>query len=79
MPQKLKVDALFKKAGCGSKTTKLGHYQKWASFFLIWTMNTGGYFFYGLFFYEKIPKYQCIFEKDADTFNDNNWVTCIPA
>lgn len=51
------IDRLLEQAGCGSKKTPLGKYQKICVFLLIFTMNTQGFFFYGLPFWEKIPKY----------------------
>ena len=36
-------------------------------------MNTQGFFFYGLPFWEKIPKYQCLFEGET---RDDFWRPC---
>ena len=43
---------------------------------MIYTMNTGGYLFYGLAFYERIPLMECLFIKDGDRAED--WKRCVP-
>ena len=50
------VDLLLEMNGSGSKMESLGRYQLLAVILIIFTMNTGGYLFYGLAFYERIPK-----------------------
>ena len=49
------VDLLLEMNGSGSKMESLGRYQMMAVVLMIYTMNTGGYLFYGLAFYERIP------------------------
>ena len=69
------IDVLFEKAGCGSKTTKMGLYQKVSAFLMLLTMNSGGLFFYGIPFYEKIPTYLCSDGK-MDQNGKQIWFNC---
>ena len=59
------IEQLYEQAGCGSATTSLGCYQYIALILIIGTINTGGYFFYGLAYYELIPKFKCMYEVDV--------------
>ena len=51
------VETLYRQTGSGSATRPLGFYQKLFIVILIASLNTGGFFFYGLFYWEKIPEY----------------------
>ena len=42
--------------------------------FMSVTMNSSGFFYYGIPFYEKIPKYQCQYISAIDT-----WTECTAA
>lgn len=65
------IETLIYMAGAGSKKEGLGIYQKKVALVMIMTINTIGFFFYGLSFWERIPEYQCIYHGFPD-----QWQSC---